>query len=371
MRSVTVTVVLSVVVKELEADHIFNIQDKLDKKLVDKLEEELVARALKELRPDQEDLDNTVLGKPGHLSSTRTSLRSLPALHAFSTGTSASSWASHLPYFHGDAARHLKVRAEKEINWGRLAKVFQDKAKEAVDEFNKEVTGDPNYKAGDSTNVSAWTESAKKGLKEFNKEVTGKEDIKVDDIAKAWTANAKGGITEFGKEVTGNDNYQIDDTTKALAEGAQKRMSSQAWSEKAMEGITEISKEATNNKGLTGQVLKPCALSQGQFCTYIDQVGWSGKREVCVGAKKEWLQAKGLQPVENWCVSAWDYARALDVPEKAAGLGVVCDATNGDVRNLYSAHLNNPLLMKNGSPLWYQTKFALEKIEEQCGPAPQ
>eukprot|EP00746_Dinoflagellata_sp_MGD_P005947 gnl/MRDRNA2_/MRDRNA2_111539_c0_seq1.p1 gnl/MRDRNA2_/MRDRNA2_111539_c0~~gnl/MRDRNA2_/MRDRNA2_111539_c0_seq1.p1 ORF type:complete len:409 (-),score=103.91 gnl/MRDRNA2_/MRDRNA2_111539_c0_seq1:89-1315(-) len=361
------------------------------------------------------DLDGTVFGKPSYFL--------VPT-----AAQSSSQW-----HLHAKTVRHTQARAEGDFSLGAFGKTWAKKAKEAVKEFNKEVSGgDENYdvtkdladKAKDAVkefgkevtgnenfevkdlsktlkenikpkasfkalaarakgNLSpkTWVDATKEGMTEFGKEVTGKDDYKLSDTTQALTAKAKEnvspkawfeatkeGITEFGKEVTGNEEYKLSDTTNALAAKVQESVTPEAWAQGAGQGITEFSKELTAGKGLRGQPLQPCS-SESLFCTYVDGAAWSGQKQVCVAVNEDWRKAKGVDPVDNWCVGVWDYARVISDQKKAAGLDLVCDATNGLLREFYKAYLTNPLMMKQNTPIWYDTKAASEKVEEQCGVA--
>eukprot|EP00746_Dinoflagellata_sp_MGD_P123606 gnl/MRDRNA2_/MRDRNA2_58228_c0_seq1.p1 gnl/MRDRNA2_/MRDRNA2_58228_c0~~gnl/MRDRNA2_/MRDRNA2_58228_c0_seq1.p1 ORF type:complete len:273 (-),score=36.26 gnl/MRDRNA2_/MRDRNA2_58228_c0_seq1:188-1006(-) len=124
-----------------------------------------------------------------------------------------------------------------------------------------------------------------------------------------------------------------------------------------------------NKPSLARQPLKPCApMGPGKmaFCVYDEGIAWSGLKEVCVAVDEEWRKARGVEPVPSWCVGAWDFVRAVADPDKAAGLNLVCDATALNLRDLYRAHLDNPLLMKQKGDLWYKTQTALEKLDKEC-----
>ena len=95
--------------------------------------------------------------------------------------------------------------------------------------------------------------------------------------------------------------------------------------------------------------------------------------EVCVTMSQKFLDNSAskdgndlssvVQPGGHWCICAWAWASAVERdPSEHEGLDLVCDATNGHLREVYSSFTQ----LSSPSGLQYKSGAALDAVNALC-----
>lgn len=137
---------------------------------------------------------------------------------------------------------------------------------------------------------------------------------------------------------------------------------------------------AAGGQGLRSKPLQPCSTRDDKVQAGVTRDGsceWNPSdtayHAVCVKMSEKFLKQSAshdgndLSPVVqnggHWCICAWAFASAVSRdPKNIEGLELQCDATNGNLRDVYKA--NQKL---QGPAQSYLTENALKKVDELCG----
>ena len=95
--------------------------------------------------------------------------------------------------------------------------------------------------------------------------------------------------------------------------------------------------------------------------------------EVCVQMSEEFLKnsttqdgndlSSVVQPGGHWCICAWAWASAVQRDsQKYEGLNLVCDSTNGHLRQVYKTYAE----LQSPSGMQYESQGALNAVNALC-----